>query len=113
MKETITFEDFQKVDIRIGTIIEVNDFPKARIPAYKLKIDFGALGIKNSSAQITALYSKEELIGIQVTAVVNFKKKQIANFFSECLVLGIYNSKNDVVLLKSSKHNIKNGEQVL
>ncbi|SDW79022.1 tRNA-binding protein [Lutibacter oricola] len=112
MKPEITFEDFQKVDIRIGTIIEVNDFPKARIPAYQLKIDFGTLGIKNSSAQITHLYSKENLIGKQITAVVNFKKKQIANFFSECLVLGIYNSKNEVVLLQADKTEIKNGEQV-
>ena len=112
MKEEINFEDFQKLDIRIGTIIEVNDFPKARIPAYQLKIDFGALGIKNSSAQITNLYSKEQLLNKQVTAIVNFKKKQIANFFSECLVLGVANSKNEIVLLQASKNNIKNGEQV-
>ncbi|WP_111708654.1 tRNA-binding protein [Lutibacter citreus] len=112
MKKEITFEDFQKVDIRIGTIIKVNDFPKAKFPAYQLKIDFGALGVKNSSAQITNLYSKEELVNKQITAVVNFKKKQIANFFSECLVLGIYNSKNEVVLLQSSTIEIKNGEQV-
>ena len=112
MKETITFEDFQKVDIRIGTIIEVNDFPKAKLPAYQLKIDFGALGIKNSSAQITHLYSKKDLLNKQVTAIINFKKKQIANFFSECLVLGVYNSNNQVVLLQASKTDIKNGEQV-
>ena len=112
MKEEINFEDFQKLDIRIGTIIEVNDFPKARFPAYQLKIDFGTLGIKNSSAQITDIYSKDQLLNKQVTAVVNFKKKQIANFFSECLVLGVTNSKNEIVLLKASKNNIKNGEQV-
>ena len=112
MKPEITFEDFQKVDIRIGTIIEANDFPKARKPAYQLTIDFGHLGIKKTSAQITKLYSKNDLLGKQVTAVVNFEKKQIANFFSECLVLGIYNKNNEVVLLKASKKTIKNGEQV-
>lgn len=112
MKPEITFEDFQKIDIRIGTIIEVHDFPKAKLPAYKLKIDFGALGTKNSSAQITNLYNKEDLIKKQVIAVVNFKKKQIANFFSECLVLGIYNKNNEVVLLQSSNIENKNGEQV-
>ena len=112
MKPEITFEDFQKIDIRIGTIIEVHDFPKAKLPAYQLKIDFGALGTKNSSAQITNLYNKEDLINKQVIAVVNFKKKQIANFFSECLLLGIYNKNNEVVLLQSSKQDIKNGEQV-
>ena len=112
MKQKITYEDFQKIDIRIGTIIEANDFPKAKLPAYQLKIDFGSLGTKNSSAQITQLYSKENLIGKQVTAIINFKKKQIANFFSECLVLGIYNKNNEVVLLQSSKKEIKNGEQV-
>ena len=73
MKPTITFEDFLKVDIRIGTIIEVNDFPKARKPAYQLKIDFGVLGIKKSSAQITDLYTKEDLLNKQVTAIINFK----------------------------------------
>ena len=107
----IDFEDFSKVDIRIGTIIEVNDFPKARKPAYQLTIDFGELGIKKSSAQITTLYSKEELVGKQINAVVNFKPMQIANFISECLVLGIQND-DDVVLLKSSVDNLKNGEQV-
>ncbi len=111
IKPTITFEDFTKVDIRTGTILEVNDFPKARKPSYQLIIDFGDLGIKNSSAQITTLYSKEELVGKKVNAVVNFKPMQIANFKSECLVLGIQNG-NDVVLLKSSAHQIKNGEQV-
>ncbi|MCL4137534.1 UNVERIFIED_CONTAM: hypothetical protein GTU68_024534, partial [Idotea baltica] len=83
MKEEITFDDFLKVDIRIGTIIEVNDFPKARKPAYQLKIDFGDLGIKQSSAQITNLYAKEELLNKQVSAIVNFTARQIANFKSE------------------------------
>lgn len=99
MNNTITFEDFSKFDIRVGTIIEVNDFPEARNPAYQLTIDFGALGIKKSSAQITTLYKKEDLIHKQVVAVVNFPKKQIAKFMSECLVLGAVNGK-DVILLQ-------------
>jgi len=111
MKEEIIFEDFLKVDIRIGTIIDVNDFPKARKPAYQLKIDFGALGIKKSSAQITDLYTKEDLLHKQVCVIVNFKPRQIANFMSECLVIGVYNTSGDVVLLEPSKA-IKNGKQV-
>ena len=111
MAEEISFEDFVKVDIRVGTIIEVNDFPKARKPAYQLHIDFGDLGIKKSSAQITDLYSKEDLLNRQVTSVVNFKPRQIANFSSECLVIGIYNEDGNVVLLQASEQ-IKNGEQV-
>ena len=111
IKPTITFEDFTKVDIRIGTIIEVNDFKKAKKPAYQLTIDFGSIGVKNSSAQITSLYSKEELIGKKVTAIVNFKPMQIADFKSEVLILGIQNG-DDVVLLKTSTSAIKNGEQV-
>ncbi len=107
----ITFEDFLKVDIRIGTIIEINDFPKAKKPAYQLKIDFGLLGIKKSSAQITNLYTKEELLNKQISAIVNFKPRQIANFMSEVLVIGVYNVEGNVVLLKPSKE-IKNGEQV-
>jgi tRNA-binding protein len=109
--EEITFEDFLKVDIRMGTIIEVNDFPKARKPAYQLKIDFGALGVKKSSAQITVLYTKDELLNTQVSAIINFKSRQIANFMSECLVLGVYNKEGNVVLLNASKR-VKNGEQV-
>jgi tRNA-binding protein len=111
MKKEITFEDFLKLDIRIGTIIAVNDFPKAKKPAYQLKIDFGALGIKKSSAQITDLYTKEELLHKQVSAIINFKPRQIANFMSECLVMGVYNVEGKVVLLQASKA-IKNGEQV-
>ena len=111
MKPAITFEDFLKVDIRIGTIIEVNDFPKARKPAYQLKIDFGVLGVKKSSAQITDLYTKEELLNKQISAIINFKPRQIANFMSECLVLGIYNTDGNVVLLQANK-SIKNGEEV-
>ena len=111
MKNTINFDDFQKVDLRVGTVTEVNDFEKARVPAYQLKIDFGPLGMKNSSAQITTLYSKEELLGLQVIAVVNFKPKQIANFMSECLVLGIQNGQ-DVVLLRTGQE-VLNGTQVM
>jgi tRNA-binding protein len=111
MKEEIIFEDFLKVDIRIGTIIEVNDFPKAKKPAYQLKVDFGALGVKKSSAQITDLYAKEDLLHMQVSAILNFKSRQIANFMSECLVLGIYNKEGNVILLKASD-TVKNGEQV-
>ena len=106
MSDIISFEDFTKIDVRTGTIIEVNDFPKAKKPAYQLTIDFRKLGIKRSSAQITDLYSKEDLLNKQITAVVNFKPKQIANFVSECLVLGIENNKNEVVLLKSNTKTI-------
>jgi tRNA-binding protein len=112
MKPEITFEDFSKIDIRVGTIIEVNDFPNAKKPAYQLTINFGFLGVKKSSAQITDLYTKNQLLNKQVTAIVNFPKKQIANFFSECLVLGIENSTKQVVLLQASNNNIVNGEQV-
>ena len=111
MNSEITFEDFLKVDIRIGTIIEVNDFPKARKPAYQLKVDFGDLGIKKSSAQITDLYTKEELLNKQVSAIINFKPRQIANFMSEVLVIGVYNTDGNVVLLQPSK-TVKNSEQV-
>ncbi len=110
MKEIITFEDFTKIDIRIGTIIKVSNFPEAKKPAYKIEIDFGALGIKKTSAQITTLYSKDELLNKQVSAVVNFKAKQIANFLSECLILGVQ-IENDVVLLQANG-TIKNGEVV-
>lgn len=100
---TITWQDFEKIEIRAGTILEVNDFPNARKPAWQLTIDFGELGIRQSSAQITDLYEKQELIGKQVIAVVNFPAKQIANFFSECLVLGVYTDKKEVVLLAPDK----------
>lgn len=104
----ISWNDFEKVDMRVGTITAVNDFPNANKPCYQLTIDFGELGIKRSSAQITALYEKENLVGKQVIAVINFPIKQIANFFSECLVLGVYNESNDVILLQPSLH-VKNG----
>ena len=99
----ISWEDFEKVEIRVGTILSADDFPAARKPSYQLSIDFGKMGIKKSSAQITSLYSKEELINKQVIAVVNFPVKQVANFFSECLVLGVYNEDNEVVLLQPTK----------
>lgn len=108
---TITWDDFAKVDIRAGTIIEVNDFPKARKPAYKLLVDFGELGIKRSSAQITAHYKKEELLNRQVIAVVNFPAKQIADFVSECLVLGVYDNNNDVILLQPGMP-VDNGKKI-
>ena len=111
MSDTISFEDFTKVDIRIGTIIDVKDFPKANKPAYQLSIDFGNIGIKRSSAQITELYTKEELLNRQITAIVNFKPKQIANFKSECLVLGVANNDGDIVLLQASGKSI-NGTQI-
>jgi|SRR6185369_16618842 len=100
----ITWNDFEKIDIRVGTIIEVNDFPKARKPSFQMLIDFGqGIGMKRSSAQITAHYKKEELLSRQVIAVINFPPKQIADFISECLVLGVYDDRNDVVLLKPDK----------
>lgn len=98
----ITWEDFEKIEMRTGTITAVADFPNAKKPAYQLTIDFGETGIKKSSAQITSLYTRDALIGKQVVAVVNFPPKQIGNFFSECLVLGVYNQQNEVVLLQPS-----------
>ena len=111
IKPEIAWEDFEKIDIRSGTIISVSHFPTARNPSYQLEIDFGILGIRKSSAQITTLYQKEDLIGKQILAVVNFPKKQIANFFSECLVLGVYDENNEVTLLSTS-FPVKNGFQV-
>jgi tRNA-binding protein len=100
----ITFDDFQKVDIRVGKIIEVEDFSEAKNPSYKLKIDFGPeIGIKKSSAQITKLYKKEDLKGRLVLAVVNFPPKQIANLESEVLVLGVPDKNNDIILVKPEK----------
>ena len=106
----ISFEDFQKIDVRIGTVIQVEDFPEARKPAYQLHIDFGSLGIKKTSAQITKLYKKEDLINRQVLAVVNFPKKQIAHFMSECLVLGAVD--NDNVILLKPEISVSNGSKI-
>lgn len=110
MSKSIQFEDFTKIDLRVGTIIEINDFPEARNPAYQLTIDFGDLGVKKTSAQITTLYKKENLLNKQIVAVVNFPKKQIAKFMSACLVLGAVNGK-DVILL-NPEHPVKNGSTV-
>jgi tRNA-binding protein len=99
----ITWKDLEKVEMRAGTILEAEDFPEAKNPSYKLKIDFGKLGVKKSSAQITRLYSKKELIGRQVIAVVNFPPKQIANFNSECLVLGVVLDNKEIVLLQPER----------
>jgi tRNA-binding protein len=107
----ITWKDFEKVEMRVGTIIEVNDFPEARNPAYKLKIDFGRLGVKKSSAQITKLYRKEDLLNKQVIAVTNFPPKQIANFISECLVLGVVLENKEVVLLQPER-KVPNGYRI-
>ncbi|WP_347374888.1 tRNA-binding protein [Aequorivita sp. Q41] len=112
MTNNLSWSDFEKVEMRVGTIIEVNDFPEARNPSYQLLLDFGGeIGHRKTSAQITSLYTKEELIGKQVVAVVNFPKKQIANFMSECLVLGAVQGK-DVTLLQPGKE-VQNGLRVL
>ncbi len=108
---TIQWDDFEKIDMRVGTITEVTDFPKARKKAYQLTIDFGELGIKKSSAQVTDLYDPQQLIGRQVIAVVNFPPRQIANFFSECLVLGVYTDKKEVVLL-GPERKVENGWKI-
>jgi tRNA-binding protein len=107
----ITWDDFTKVDIRCGTILTVAAFPKAKKPAYQLSIDFGPLGIKKSSAQITDHYSIDNLVGKQIIAVVNFPPKQIANFISECLVLGVYNEAQEVILLHPSLP-VTNGQPI-
>ena len=108
----ITWNDFEKVDIRIGTIIKADIFKEARNPSYKLTINFGALGVLKSAAQITDLYTLENLEGKQIMAVVNFPKKQIANFMSECLILGVVGGESGVVLL-SPNQNVKNGLRIL
>lgn len=107
----ITWDDFTKVDIRCGTILSVVSFPKAKKPAYQLTIDFGPLGIKKSSAQITHHYTMDNLVGKQIIAVVNFPPKQIANFISECLVLGVYDEAHEVVLLHPSLP-VTNGQPI-
>lgn len=112
MTNNLTWADFEKVEMRVGTIREVNDFPEARNPSYQLLVDFGGeIGQRKTSAQITSLYSKEELVGKQVVAVVNFPKKQIANFMSECLVLGAVDGKN-VTLLRPDRE-VQNGLRIL
>ena len=112
IKTPINWDDFEKLDIRVGTIIEVRDFEKARNPSYQITVDFGPLGIKKSSAQITALYSKEELLDQQIIAIVNFPAKQIANFISECLILGIYGNDPKEVTLISPNLKVENGLKI-
>lgn len=111
MKSPVTWDDFEKLDIRVGTIIDVRDFPKARKPAWQLVVDFGPLGRRNTSAQITDLYDRGSLMNRQVIAVVNFPPKQIANFISECLVLGVYSESGEVVLL-APERKTANGMQI-
>jgi len=109
--DQIIWNDFEKVELRAGTIIEVEDFPEARKPAYKLKIDFGELGVKRSSAQIKNLYTKEQLMGKQILAVVNFPPKQIATFMSEVLTTGFYLPSGEVVLLHPERR-VPNGAKL-
>ena len=110
--ETISWNDFEKVSLRVGTILEVMEFPKARKPAYKLKIDFGPFGVKMSSAQITKHYSPETLVGRQVLAVINFPEKQIADFMSQCLVTGFEDENGDIVLAMPGMP-VPNGSKLL
>lgn len=94
----IGWEDFERVELRVGTVLEVDEFPEARKPAYKLQVDFGAAGVRRSSAQITKLYTREELVGKQVIGVCNFPRKQIGRFFSEVLITGFADENGDIVL---------------
>lgn len=108
----ISWDDFVNVDMRAGTIIDVQDFAAAKKPAWKLLIDFGPeIGLKKSSAQLTTFYRKEDLLNRQIVAVINFPPKQIADFMSECLVLGVYDENKDVILLKPDKP-VTNGQPV-
>lgn len=109
--ENLSFDDFLKVEMRVGTLLTVEEFKEARNPAYKLTIDFGEWGIKKSSAQITDLYAAQDLIGQQIVAVVNFPKKQIANIMSECLVLGAVADNQEVTLLQPNLP-VKNGTRI-
>ena len=108
----ISWNDFEKIEMRVGTILTVNDFPKAKKPAFQLTIDFGAeIGIRKSSAQITKRYEKEDLVNRQIVAVVNFPKKQIGKFMSECLVLGAVGLEGDVILL-APETKVENGLRI-
>jgi tRNA-binding protein len=109
----ISYEDFEKVDMRVGKIIDVREFPEARKPAYKLKVDFGPdIGIKNSSAQLTVRYKKESLMGRKVVAVMNFPPKQVANYLSEVLVLGVNDARDGIVLLRPESDDAPLGVRV-
>jgi tRNA-binding protein len=110
--ETITWDDFEKVALRVGTVLQVLDFPEARKPAYKLQVDFGNYGIRWSSAQITKHYTKKELVGRQIIGVTNFPKKQIANFMSEFLVTGFADANGDIVLSAIDKP-VPNGSKLV
>ena len=110
--ETISWHDFEKVELRVGTILAVADFPEARKPAYKVQVDFGPLGVKWSSAQITKHYTKEELVGKQIIGVVNFPKKQIGPFMSEFLVTGFADENGDIVLSSIDKP-VPNGQKLI
>lgn len=111
--DEISWGDFEKVELRVGTVLEVNEFPEARRPAWKLTIDFGEdIGVKKSSAQITVLYGKEDLVGKQVVAVVNFPRKQIGPFMSECLVTGFTNAEGAIVLV-SPDSSVPNGSKLI
>jgi tRNA-binding protein len=108
----LSWNEFERTDMRVGTIVEVNDFPEARKPAFQLTIDFGSeIGTRKSSAQITKRYKKEELVNRQIVAVVNFPKKQIGKFMSECLVLGAVGEEGDVILL-APDFKIENGLRI-
>lgn len=111
MEGNATFKDFQKIDIRVGKIIAVEDFPEAKKPAYKLTIEFGELGIRRSSARITKNYTKEDLVGRKVLAVLNFPPKQVGNFISEVLVLGAVPEEENVILLEPDK-DLPSGSKV-
>lgn len=111
MTNTIDWSDFEKIDMRVGTIISAIDLKKAKQAAFVLQIDFGDLGIKTSSAQITIHYQKGEIVGKQIIAIVNFPPKRIAGIKSECLVMGIYDKDNEVVLLSADKQ-VKNGLKI-
>lgn len=111
-ENSLTWAEFEKVEMRVGTILEANDFPEARKPAYQLVVDFGsAIGIRKTSAQITKRYQKEDLVGRQIVSVVNFPKKQIGKFMSECLVLGAVGEEGDVILL-APDFKVENGLRI-
>ena len=107
----INWDDFMKVDMRVGTVIDIKDFPEAKNPSYRIWVDFGELGVKKTSAQVTKLYGKEEILGRQVIAVMNFPPMQIGKFMSECLIMGVVGEDNEVTLL-TSERGVRNGLKV-